>query len=260
MSVQPNVQQINAFVDGELDLAGQLEVEARLRTDPALQAEVDRVRAMREAVRARGDYYRAPPAIRQRIAQLARQQTPDAAPAGAQRRERSGWMRWIAWRPLSASAGLIGVLALALNLWLLQGQREDRLEQEVIASHVRATLSRRQVDVESSDHHTVKPWLSERLDYSPPVLELSRPGSLLVGARVDYVDGRPVAALVYRHAGHKVDSFVWPAAQGDTRVEISSRRGFHVGHWTQAGMAHWVVSDLNSAEFSELVRELSKAD
>jgi anti-sigma factor RsiW len=270
MSTQPDPQQLNAFVDGELDLSKQLEIEAMLRADPALQAQVDRLRGLREAVRTRADYHAAPAALRERIRSLA---VAQAAPVGAAPGKRPSppvrpglrvtemLKRWFAWRPLASALGVVAVLAVSLNLWLLQSQREDRLGQEVVASHVRATLAQRLVDVQSSDHHTVKPWLSSRLDFSPPVKELAQAGSPLVGGRVDYLDGRPVAALVYRHAGHVVDSFVWPAGLGgDESVKVLAQRGFNLAHWSRAGMVHWVVSDLNPQEFADLVRELSTSD
>ena len=62
------------------------------------------------------------------------------------------------------------------------------------------------------------PFLSSRLDFSPPVGDLGVAGSSLVGGRIDYVDGRAVAALVYRVGDHVVDSFVWPTSKGDERV------------------------------------------
>ena len=70
---------------------------------------------------------------------------------------------------------MAAALAVGLNVLLLHGQQDERLEQEVIASHARATLAQHLVDVESSNHHAVKPWLSARLDFSPPVQELSLP-------------------------------------------------------------------------------------
>lgn len=261
MSTQPDSLQLTAFVDGELDLARQLEIEALLREDAALHAQVDRLLALREAVRSRADYHAAPAALRERIGQMTAAPAPKAAPSTPRPISASAVLeRWFGWRPLVSALGGAAALAVALQFTLVPAQREEQLGQEVVASHARATLAQRLVDVESSDHHTVKPWLSSRLDFSPPVPQLNLPGTQFLGGRVDYLNGRPVAALVYRHAGHLVDAFVWPAAQGDARIAISSQRGFHLAHWTRNGMVHWVVSDLNPQEFSGLVRELNGAD
>jgi anti-sigma factor RsiW len=262
-------RQLNAFVDGELDLAAQLELEARLADDAALRAQVERLRSLREAVRSRADYHAAPDALRQRIAALAAAQTSaqrapasPARPAAAEPASgiKAALERWFAWRPLVPALGLAAAAVFATNMVLLPARQDERIEQDVIASHVRATLAQRMIDVQSSDHHTVKPWLSSRLDFSPPVYEPADRESALLGGRVDYVDGRAVAALVYRHKNHVVESYVWPASQAPAPVKFAEERGFHLAHWSRGGMAHWVISDLNPQEFQQLVGQLSSSD
>jgi anti-sigma factor RsiW len=247
MTSPKDMLRLNAFVDGELGLDEQLQVEARLREDGALRAQVERLRALRDAVREAGDYHLAPSDLRRRVDAIAAARVP---------RPRDG-ARWIAWRPWAAALAVAAVAAVAINVTQLAPREDQRIEQDVVASHVRATLGQRTVDVASSDHHTVKPWLSSRLDFSPPVSELNGPGSVLLGGRVDYVNGRPVAALAYRHAGHLVDDFIWPASAADRPVTMSASRGFNVAHWTRSGMAHWLVSDLNPTELAQLARDLS---
>lgn len=262
-----DIRQLNAFVDGELDLAAQLELEARLKEDAALRAQVERLRSLREAVRSRADYHAAPDALRRRIGAMVAAQSGEPASAAARPAAvapasgvKAVLERWFAWRPLVPALGLAAAAIFATNLLLLPARQDERIEQEVIASHVRATLAQRMIDVESSDHHTVKPWLSSRLDFSPPVYEPADGGSALLGGRVDYVDGRAVAALVYRHKGHVVESYVWPASQSQTAAKFSEEKGFHLAHWSRGGMAHWVISDLNPVEFSALVAQLSSSD
>jgi len=243
---------VNAFVDGELGLDDLLALESRLREDAQLRTHVERLRALREQVRDRADYHAAPAALRDRVGALV---SPSVAvphlPAPSARR----W--WFAWQSWSAAAAVAAVAVVALNLWFMLPREDQRIEQEVVASHVRATLGQRQVDVVSSDRHTVKPWLSARLDFSPPVHELEGTGSALLGGRVDYVGGRPVAALAYRHAGHMADDYIWPDSSADRPVTQSSLRGFNIVHWTRGGMTHWLVSDLNPAELALLARELA---
>ena len=161
------------------------------------------------------------------------------------------------WESFASALAAVAAVALAAHWILLPIEHDERVQEEVIASHARAVVSQRLVDVASSDHHTVKPWLSSRLDYSPPVEQPTQPGTQLLGGRVDYVDGRPVAALVLRHAGHEVDSFVWPAAGRDSSPAVSEARGFRIARWTRGGMRHWVVSDLNAQEFGALVQALA---
>jgi anti-sigma factor RsiW len=114
-------------------------------------------------------------------------------------------------------------------------------------------------DVPSSDTHTVKPWFADKLDYSPPAKDLSAQGFPLIGGRMDYVENRPVAALVYRRNRHFINLFVWPVDLGQTMPDIRSTvRGYNLIHWTQDGMTYWLISDLEPAQLNEcagLLRE-----
>ncbi|HEY8050001.1 MAG TPA: anti-sigma factor [Ramlibacter sp.] len=250
MTTGPNeVLRLHAFIDGELDLPHQLELEEQLRHDAALRSEVERLRALRESVRERARYHAAPAELRSRIGALLgppRRASSASSPAR--------------WRPWAAASAFAAAAIVSANLWLSSVQQRERIEQDVIASHVRATLGQRQVDVASSDHHTVKPWLSSKLDFSPPVHELTSPGAALLGGRVDYIAGRPVAALAYKYAGHSADEFVWPASDRDRGIETASQRGFNIAHWTKGGMAHWLVSDMAPPELAQLARSMDAMD
>ncbi len=168
--------------------------------------------------------------------------------------------RWLDWRPLTATFSLMAILAVAASFAWVRSWPDDRLLDSVVASHVRSTLGDHLVDVASSDHHTVKPWMSSKLDFSPPISELRIPGNVFLGGRIDYLDGRPVAALVYRQGAHVVNSFVWPSGDKNEAPTFSQERGYQVAHWTQQGMARWVVSDVNHEEFRALVEGLRAAD
>ena len=258
-------RQLNAFVDGELDLKSQLDIERQLESDSALRKQVDEMRQLRELVRENADYHPAPDALRRRMAALmtASQEKPAApapARAGAIGAIAEGVQRWLGWRPLAASLSFAAVLAVAVNLVWLQSSRDERLTDDVVASHVRATLGQHLVDVASSDHHTVKPFLSSKLGFSPPVSELRIPGSLFLGGRVDYLDGRPVAALVYKQGEHVVNSFVWPGTASESKPSFAAERGYLTAHWSHNGMNHWVISDVNREEFRAVVNAIAMAD
>jgi anti-sigma factor RsiW len=259
-------RQLHAFVDGELDLKSQLEIEARLQDEPALRRRVDELRQLRDAVREHAAYHPAPAELRRRMATLMTASQPaPRAPAAAPTPSRAGpfgaaLQRWLGWRPLAASLSLAAVLGVAGNLVWRQASKDDRLTDDVVASHVRATLGQHLVDVASSDHHTVKPFLSSKLGYSPPVSELRIPGSVLLGGRVDYLDRRPVAALVYKQGEHIVDSFVWPSTAPDRGPSFATERGYLTAHWSHKGMNHWVISDVNRDEFRSVVAAIAAAE
>jgi anti-sigma factor RsiW len=152
------------------------------------------------------------------------------------------------------------VLAAVAIIWTVAAissrqSPDDVLAQEVVASHVRSLMANHLTDVPSSDRHTVKPWFDGKLDYAPPVKDLSELGFRLIGGRLEYLAGKPVAALVYQHRNHFVNLYVWPAnRQLETEVSITEKQGFSLFHWTSGGMTYWAISDLNDTELREFAQ------
>ena len=143
-------------------------------------------------------------------------------------------------------------------------EADQFLATQLIASHVRSLMANHLTDVASSDQHTVKPWLDAKLDFAPPVVDLSSEGFPLVGGCLDYLDNRPVAALVYQRRKHFINLFVWPAETGaDTTTRSAgnrqrsltlkaiSRQGYHLLHWLDSEFNYWAISDISAEELQE---------
>ena len=163
----------------------------------------------------------------------------------------------IGWRSSWAVAGIAAAAMVALAVLRLgpvvsRPSPDNLLAQEVLASHVRSLMANHLTDVPSSDQHTVKPWFNGKLDFSPPVKDLSGDGFPLVGGRLDYLEDRPVAALVYQRRKHFINLFIRPSDSGSGQKTVM-RQGYNLFHWTQSGMTYWAVSDLNSSELQEFV-------
>ena len=253
---------LHGYLDDELERSSALELERHLDSCDACRNEVARYSMLRKAIGTHATYHRAPAGLARRIrAHVAR--GPSVAPAP---RRRPWWPTGavIAARPQWLQLGA-AIAATALVTWTaalhFAGPAGDDLTAErVIAGHARSVVTGHLADVASSDQHSVKPWLSGRLDFSLPVVDLAGAGFPLVGGRLDYLDERPVAALVYKHREHVINLFVWPLRDGETApVRSLAKRGYNVLHWTQDGMAFWAVSDLNAAEMRSFVVAYSAA-
>lgn len=233
-----------AYVDGQLDAARSAELEAHLAENAASRAACERLRGLSAAIRDHATYHAAPAGLRARIA--------PAAPRRPTARRTVFWN----FARLGASFAGVALLTWAVAIAVLRPGADDLIEREVLAGHVRATLGNRLIDVVSSDQHTVKPWLSARLNFSPPVNDFSGQGFELAGGRIDYAGGQPVAVLVYKRRQHVIDVFVWPAA-ADSGARRSEARGFNVEQFARGGMRYWLVSDLNSNELDDLAQLLA---
>jgi anti-sigma factor RsiW len=241
MTREEALKLLHAYVDGELDPAASLEMEACLAADPALRSAHERLRGLSTAIRESGEYHPAPERLREHLA------TTTAGKRGAKPR---------AWLPIAAM-GATALLILALAAALLRPVDDERLLNDVLASHARATLGQRMIDVASSDQHTVKPWLSARLPFSPPVADYAAQGYELAGARADYAGGRALAVLVYKRRKHTIEVFVAPGADAAPRAH--ARDGLNMASFGHDGMQYWLVSDISRDELEGLARLLRGA-
>ena len=243
--------QVDAYLDGELATVDARALEAHLAQCPDCTRFRDERLGLRAGIGAGVPRFQAPAALRERIRAAAR------ARPGAPRRFTVRPL----WRPLALAASLAIV---ALGSWTLALQRGAgvALADDVLTSHIRSLMPGHLTDVLSSDQHTVKPWFNGRLDFSPPVYDFAGRGYPLEGGRLDYVDGRAVAVLVYGRRQHVINVFQWPARGSAAGPSMRTRPGYHELHWTTLDYSYWVVSDLGLAElqeFAQLLREANSA-
>jgi len=245
LNCQETQKLIHGYADGELELTKNLEIDQHLQECPACAEGYAGVQAIRTAIQEEAHYYSTPPDLQKRIhAQLRRPSQPGPPP----------FLRPWPLLAVAAAAASILIATWGLFRWSVRSD-EPLLVRELIASHVRSQmLPGHEVDIPSSNQHVVKPWFDGKLDFSPAVKDFTEQGFPLIGGRLDYLDNRPVAALVYKRREHVINLFVWPSAPGsDPASEALTRQGYHLVHWTQSGMSYWAVSNLNERELQDFV-------
>jgi anti-sigma factor RsiW len=223
------------------------EIEQHLRDCSACAGAYESCKGLHERLGSTRLAYSAPAGLRERIQAALPQGGREAVP-GRPRVNRN-------WPAIAASL-LLGVIAGGTAVEFVPSSSADApIADQLLASHVRSQmLGSHRVDVESSDQHTVKPWFEGKLDFSPSVHDLADKGFPLVGGRLDYLDHRPVAALVYQRRKHLINLFIWPSAAGHEEPQRSlERQGYHFIHWIQSNTNYWAVSDLNKDELNEFV-------
>lgn len=245
------VAQLEAYLDGELAMPEAGELQAHLRVCAECSRVEQRRRRLSAALREQLPRYEAPDTLRARVHAVVRGESSRVA-----RR------RAVPWRVLSVAASLTVVAVGSWQLALTRA-RGEALADQVLASHVRSLMAGHLADVPSSDQHTVKPWFNGKLDFSPPVHDFAGRGFPLLGGRLDYVGGQPVAALVYGRRQHMINVFLWPVGRGrsaGSRERDFTQQGYHVLHWTTPEYNYWVTSDLGLPELRDFVGLVQRGD
>jgi anti-sigma factor RsiW len=276
MNCEEATKLMDGYLDGELDPITSQTIEQHLRECPKCDQAYKIHGSLIHAIGNATPYYKAPAELRERIqsslrdeiAELPRRNVArDAQPLFPRRQTRPRAILWeTSWNWLALAAAIIfaAIIALTLVPRLQRPEADQFLATQLIASHVRSLMANHLTDVASSDQHTVKPWLDAKLDFAPPVVDLSSEGFPLVGGRLDYLDNRPVAALVYQRRKHFINLFVWPAETGaDTTTRSAgnkqrsltlkaiSRQGYHLLHWLDSEFNYWAISDISAEELQE---------
>ncbi len=245
---------LHALIDGELDAGHARDVEAHVAACPGCAEKLEAFRAMHAAMAGADLKESAPASLRARIeAALPLPSARIIAPRQFARPSRRNFFGGFA-----VGTVLSAAIAASLVLTVFRNDQEQTIANDVVSAHIRSLQAGHLMDVETSDQHTVKPWFDGKVDVAPPVIDLTAQGVTLLGGRLDYIDGEPVASVVYQRRKHIINLFV-ARRLGAEHVSVTARtvQGYNVRHWTEQGLDFWAVSDLDSEELGEFVQKIS---
>jgi anti-sigma factor RsiW len=239
---------LHALLDGELDAGHAREVEVHVAHCPHCGAQMRAYRELQQAMPAAQLRFTAPASLRRRI-----EKAFPAAPQRASSR-RSVLKGFVMGTALSTA------MAASLVVAVFRTDQDQRVLGDIVSAHVRSLQANHLTDVQTSDQHTVKPWFNGKLDIAPPVVDLTAKGFTLIGGRLDYVDGKDVASVVYRRRKHVINLFVTQASGSEQHgTKLDTMQGFNIRRWTAQGLEFFAVSDINPEELQEFVDKFEAA-
>jgi anti-sigma factor RsiW len=239
---------LHALLDGELDAGHAYDVEAHVGSCPRCAAELRTYREMQQAMSAVQLRFTAPISLRRRVERA----LPSAPPRVSSRRSML--------KGFAMGTALSAAMAASLVIGVIRTDQDQRVLGDVLAAHVRSLQGDHLTDVQTSDQHTVKPWFNGKVDVAPPVLDLTAQGFTLIGGRLDYIDGKAVASIVYRRRKHVINLFViQAAASADHGAKLDTMQGFNIRRWSTQGLEFFAVSDVNADELQEFVAKFEAA-
>ena len=255
---------LHALIDGELDAGHARDVEAHVAACPACAEKLKAFRAMRQAMAQAPLKEAAPAHLRNRI------EAALAVPAATISTPRQTWLASLraSWREswknffggFAVGTALSAAVAVSLVIAVVRNDQNQQIASDVVSAHLRSLQAGHLTDVETSDQHTVKPWFNGKLEVAPPVIDLTAQGFTLIGGRLDYINGQPVASIVYRRRKHVINLFVGePLGAAVRGIKDETVQGFNIRHWSEGGLNLWAVSDIDAGELDEFGQKFTAA-
>jgi anti-sigma factor RsiW len=237
---------LGPYQDGELDLTTCVKLEEHMAGCPSCRQKLAGEQELVGLVQAEAPRFKPSPFLKTRIQAALREERTSPAAIPWWKQLSSSWV----YSGFAAAAALIVILAVSA----FSTQRIPALAQEAVANHVRSLQVNHLMDVASTDQHTVKPWFAGKLDYSPQVVDLTASGYPLIGGRLDVLDHRNVAAIIYQRRKHYINLFIWPSGAESLPARLYNEDGYHVLTWTRSGMNYLAVSELGEKELKDFVQ------
>jgi anti-sigma factor RsiW len=241
---------LDGYYDGELDLIKSLDIEQHLKSCRDCTAILNNYKILHNTMHDKSFYYLAPAELKSQIIPILPKK--EIKPV-------YGINNILNWRNASFVLAILLIISFFLPLNLRENSGDEELTTQVVNSHLRSLVGGSLTDVLSSDNHTVKPWFNGKLNFSPPVFDLAGRGFPLTGGRIDYINNRQAAVLVYHYNKHIINLYISQNNNlSHSNPEIYSRSGYNIIHWMKNGMEYWAVSDVNPEQLKKFNEEFER--
>ena len=238
---------LHGLVDNEVDPEQAYRIETHVGDCPRCATELRLHRVLRETMASADLRFEAPPGLRTRI----KARLPASTDAPPYRRT--------LFKGFAFGSALSAAAAALLMIAVTRPDQDQVIVSDVVSAHLRSLQANHLTDVQPGDQHGVRPWLGNRLGVAPPVPDLSQQGFNLVGGRIDYVLGKPVAAIVYRRSGHLINLFVAQGAEAERSARVATMQGVNVDLWSEKGLNLCAVGDVSAEELEDFRRTFEAA-
>jgi anti-sigma factor RsiW len=239
---------LHGLLDDEIDSELGFRVEAHMGVCAGCAAQLRLYRDMHRTMSNVDLHFSAPPGLRTRI-----KATLPVKAAGVPYRLRT------LFKGFAFGSALSAVAAALLMIAVIRSDQDQVIVSDVVSAHLRSLQANQLTDVQTGDQHGVKPWLGARLGVAPPVPDLTSQGFSLIGARIDYVLGKAVAAIVYRRSDHVINLFVAQGAEAEHGARVESMQGINVALWSEKGLNLCAVGDVSAEELEEFRKKFEAA-
>ncbi len=251
MSCDEVTELIHAWLDREVDPVRSSEIEGHLKACPVCLRKSQTYESLRTVITERATYFACPPAFKRQVRSALHSAARAEAPTAV---KLTSWLWDLNWFRIFAPVAAAGLAVLVTAIVLARPSEQELWAQAVVSAQVHSLIPDHLTDVASADQHTIKPWFNGRLDYSPPVIDLTKQGLPLVGARVEYLREHRIGVVVYKHGTHFINLFVWPTSASDASEKTLTRQGYHIVHWVESHMDCWAVSEIRTQDLEEFAR------
>jgi anti-sigma factor RsiW len=236
---------LHGLVDTEVDPEHASRIETHMGDCTGCAAQLRLHRAMRRMMANADLRFPAPPGLRTRI----KATLPVAAAAPSRRTLFGGF----------AFGSLLPAAAALLMIAVIRSDQDQVIVSDVVSAHLRSLQANHLTDVQSNNQRGVEPWFNDRLGIAPPVPDLTAKGFNLIGGRIDYVLGKPVAAIVYRRSDHLINLFVAQGAEVERGTRVETMEGVNVVLWSENGLNLCAVGDLSAEELADFRKQFEAA-